>query len=98
MTTLTFGSTVSLKEAAQLIMTNPKVRFLVRGEPGIGKSTMHSIIAKAKASTHNAAYMDVPNMDLGDIAMPIIDHDNKVTRYYPNARFLSRGVHGAGCC
>jgi hypothetical protein len=87
MTTLTFGSTVSLKEAAQLIMTNPLVRFLVRGEPGIGKSTMLSIIAKAKASTHNAAYMDVPNMDLGDIAMPVVDHEARVTRYYPNSRF-----------
>jgi hypothetical protein len=87
MTTLSFGSTVSLNEAAQLIMSNPKVRFLVRGEPGIGKSTMLSFIASKLASTHNAAYMDVPNMDLGDIAMPVVDHDAKVTRYYPNARF-----------
>jgi energy-coupling factor transporter ATP-binding protein EcfA2 len=86
MTTINFGSTVSLAQAAQLIMSNPKVRFLVRGEPGIGKSTMLSFIAKALPN-HNAAYMDVPNMDLGDIAMPVIDHDNKVTRYYPNARF-----------
>lgn len=86
MTTINFGSTVTLKQAAQLIMSNPKVRFLVRGEPGIGKSTMLSTIAKALPN-HNAAYMDVPNMDLGDIAMPVIDHDNKVTRYYPNARF-----------
>jgi energy-coupling factor transporter ATP-binding protein EcfA2 len=86
MTTINFGSTVSLAQAAQLIMSNPKVRFLVRGEPGIGKSTMLSMIAKALPN-HNAAYMDVPNMDLGDIAMPVIDHDNKVTRYYPNARF-----------
>jgi hypothetical protein len=36
------------------------------------------------------AYIDVPNMDLGDIAMPVIDHETKTTRYYPNARF---GVH-----
>ncbi len=86
MTAINFGSTVTLKQAAQLIMSNPKVRFLVRGEPGIGKSTMLSTIAKALPN-HNAAYMDVPNMDLGDIAMPVIDHDNKVTRYYPNARF-----------
>jgi hypothetical protein len=87
MTTINFGSTVSLKQAATLIMTNPKVRFLVRGEPGIGKSTMLSFIAKKLASTHNAAYMDVPNMDLGDIAMPVIDHETRTTRYYPNARF-----------
>lgn len=86
MTAINFGSTVTLKQAAQLIMSNPKVRFLVRGEPGIGKSTMLSTIAKA-LPTHNAAYMDVPNMDLGDIAMPVIDHDSRVTRYYPNARF-----------
>lgn len=87
MTVINFGSTVSLKQAATLIMTNPKVRFLVRGEPGIGKSTMLSFIASALSDTHNAAYMDVPNMDLGDIAMPVIDHDKRVTRYYPNARF-----------
>ena len=86
MTTINFGSTVTLKQAAQLIMSNPKVRFLVRGEPGIGKSTMLSQIAKALPH-YNTAYMDVPNMDLGDIAMPVIDHENKVTRYYPNARF-----------
>jgi len=86
MSAINFGATVTLKQAAQLIMSNPKVRFIVRGEPGIGKSTMLSTIAKALPG-HNAAYMDVPNMDLGDIAMPVIDHDNKVTRYYPNARF-----------
>ena len=85
-TTINFGSTVTLKQAAQLILSNPKVRFLVRGEPGIGKSTMLSFIA-SQLPGHNAAYMDVPNMDLGDIAMPVIDHDHKVTRYYPNARF-----------
>jgi hypothetical protein len=36
---------------------------------------------------YDHAYIDVPNMDLGDIAMPVIDHDTKTTRYYPNARF-----------
>lgn len=84
--TISFGATVTLKQAAQLIMSNPKVRFLVRGEPGIGKSSMLSYLAN-QLPNHNAAYMDVPNMDLGDIAMPVIDHENRVTRYYPNARF-----------
>ena len=36
---------------------------------------------------YDYAYIDVPNMDLGDIAMPVIDHDTKTTKYYPNARF-----------
>lgn len=26
-------------------------------------------------------------MDLGDVAMPVIDHDTRTTKYYPNARF-----------
>lgn len=86
MSTINFGSTVTLAQAAQLIKSNPKVRFLVRGEPGIGKSTMLSAIAKA-LPTHNPAYIDVPNMDLGDIAMPVVDHETRTTRYYPNARF-----------
>jgi energy-coupling factor transporter ATP-binding protein EcfA2 len=86
MSTINFGSTVTLAQAAQLIKANPKVRFLVRGEPGIGKSTMLSAIAKA-LPTHSPAYIDVPNMDLGDIAMPVVDHETRTTRYYPNARF-----------
>jgi len=87
MSTINFGSTLTLAQAATLIMYNPKVRFLVRGEPGIGKSSMLSIIAKKLDATHLASYIDVPNMDLGDIAMPVVDHETRTTRYYPNARF-----------
>ena len=86
-TTIAFGSTLTLKQAANLILTNPQTRFMVRGEPGIGKSTMLSYLAGQLAATHNAAYIDVPNMDLGDIAMPVVNHEQRVTCYYPNSRF-----------
>ena len=86
MTTINFGKTVTLKQAAQIILATPQNRYLLQGEPGIGKSSLLGFLTEA-LPTHNAAYLDVPNMDLGDIAMPVIDHDNKVTRYYPNARF-----------
>ena len=88
MSEVNFGKTITLKQAADLICTNPGTRFLLRGEPGIGKSSMLEGIAKRLGYGH--AYIDVPNLDLGDIAMPVIDHDTKTTRYYPNARF---GVH-----
>jgi hypothetical protein len=58
---------------------------LLQGEPGIGKSSLLENIAGDLG--YEYAYIDVPNMDLGDIAMPVIDHDTKTTRYYPNARF-----------
>jgi MoxR-like ATPase len=83
-----FGKTVTLDQAATLIMTNPELRFMLRGEPGIGKSWMLEVIASKLGYGH--AYIDVPNLDLGDIAMPVIDHETKTTRYYPNARF---GLH-----
>jgi len=87
MTTLNFGNTVSLKQAADLILATPMNRYLLQGQPGIGKSSLLAVLKKA-LPTHEAAYIDVPNLDLGDIAMPVIDHETKTTRYYPNSRFM----------
>ena len=82
-----FGKSVTLKQAAQIILASPKNRYLLRGEPGIGKSSLTAVLREALPK-HHVAYMDVPNMDLGDIAMPVICKDTKTTRYYPNARFM----------
>lgn len=88
MAEVTFGKTVTLDQAMNLIMTNPELRFMLRGEPGIGKSWMLETIAEKLG--YDYAYIDVPNLDLGDIAMPVVDHETRTTRYYPNARF---GLH-----
>ena len=85
MAEVSFGKSITLKQAANLICSNPETRFLLQGEPGIGKSSLLEMIAARMGFAH--AYIDVPNMDLGDIAMPVIDHESKTTRYYPNARF-----------
>ena len=85
MSEVKFGKTITLKQAANLIKTNPTTRFLLQGEPGIGKSSLLESLAESLGYDH--AYIDVPNMDLGDIAMPVIDHESKTTHYYPNARF-----------
>ena len=86
MADLDFGKTVSLKQAAQLIVATPMNRYLLQGEPGIGKSSLIKSLS-ASLPNHETAYIDVPNMDLGDIAMPVINHETKTTAYYPNARF-----------
>jgi hypothetical protein len=85
MSEISFGKTITLKQAANLIKSNPETRFLLQGEPGIGKSSLLRSIADSLG--YEYAYIDVPNMDLGDIAMPVIDHETRTTRYYPNARF-----------
>jgi hypothetical protein len=89
MATINFGKTVSLKQAAKLIGTVKGNRFMLRGEAGIGKSSLMGALA-AMYPNHHLAYIDVPNLDLGDIAMPVICHETKTTKYYPNARF---GMH-----
>jgi len=86
MADLDFGKTVSLKQASQLILATPMNRYLLQGEPGIGKSSLLKALS-TQLPTHEVAYIDVPNMDLGDIAMPVINHETKTTAYYPNARF-----------
>jgi energy-coupling factor transporter ATP-binding protein EcfA2 len=86
MAEINFGKTVSLAQAATVIAATPMNRYLLEGEPGIGKSSLIKTLA-AMFPTHSTAYIDVPNMDLGDIAMPVIDRETKTTSYYPNARF-----------
>jgi MoxR-like ATPase len=85
MTTLNFGLTVSLKEAATLITHCTSTRFFLRGEPGVGKS---SILGGLKAHFGDAyayAYFDCAQKDLGDIAMPSMNREMRVTEYFPNA-------------
>ena len=86
MSVINFGKSVSLKQAAQIILSTPQNRYFLQGEPGIGKSSLLKTLSAALPN-HLTSYIDVPNMDLGDIAMPVIDHEAKVTRYYPNSRF-----------
>ena len=86
MSAINFGTQVSLKQAANLILATPMNRYLLQGEPGIGKSSLLKTLS-VSLPDHEVAYIDVPNMDLGDIAMPVIDRETKTTSYYPNNRF-----------
>jgi len=138
MAQLNFGKSVTLIQAAMAIATTPQVRYLLVGEPGIGKSSILELVRALREkflneraaqntnehttqntnehttqntnehTTQNtnednssppppppprpyqnvlASYSDVGTLDLGDIVMPTVDHEAKVTRYYPSARF-----------
>ena len=60
--------TVTLNQAADLILACPNNRFMLQGEPGIGKSSIIKIIQEKTG--YAACYIDVPNMDLGDVLIP----------------------------
>lgn len=78
---------VTLSQAASLILgTGDLNTILLTGAPGIGKSSILKTLAK-KLPDHVVSYIDVATLDLGDIAMPMVDRDRGVTEYAPNARF-----------
>lgn len=77
--------TVTLREAGDMILANPKGRVMLQGEPGIGKSSLIRYLEEKTG--YPTAYIDVPNLDLGDGALPVPDHETKTTGFYPNKRF-----------
>lgn len=87
MSAINFGTTVSLAEAAALIRVNPNKRYFLRGEPGIGKSSIMDYFERHYGNGYVYVYFDCVNKDLGDIAMPSIDRDKKITEYCLNAIF-----------
>ena len=87
------NKTVSLAEAARLIeAVGTTVTIMLQGEPGIGKSSILKMMSDKTPSDLPRAksYIDVTNLDLGDIAMPWIDKESGCTYHAPNVRF---GLH-----
>ena len=80
-------TTVSLKEAENLIAEVGKdLTVHLRGQPGIGKSTLLTTLAK-RFPDYEPVYIDCADLDLGDLAMPAMNHETKTTAFYPNERF-----------
>lgn len=78
---------ISLNQAENLIATVGKdVTVHLRGQPGIGKSSILQTLAK-RFSDHLPVYIDCADLDLGDLAMPAMNHNDKTTSFYPNERF-----------
>lgn len=78
---------VTLNQAATLIRTCGSTNtFLLRGAPGVGKSSILKMLAR-ELPDYTACYVDVANLDLGDLGMPVIDREAMTTSYAPNSRF-----------
>lgn len=78
---------VTLSQAATLVRTIGTTNtILFRGQPGIGKSSLLHTLQESFPD-HFISYIDAANLDLGDIAMPVVDREELITEYAPNARF-----------
>lgn len=83
---------VNINEAANSIKTLGATNtILLRGQPGIGKSTILKMLARELPDYH-PVYVDVATLDIGDLGMPVIDHEAMVTEFAPSTRFgIRRG-------
>jgi hypothetical protein len=78
---------VTLSQAATLIRTIGTTNtVMLEGQPGIGKSSILYGLQEYFPD-HFISYIDAANLDLGDIAMPVVDREELITEYAPNARF-----------
>jgi hypothetical protein len=73
-----------------LVALGNEVSFLVEGHIGSSKSSLLHDLSEL-LPTHTPVYIDMACItDAGDFQLPALDHDNKVSRYYPNE---SLGLH-----
>lgn len=78
---------INLTQAISLIRALGTTNtVLLQGQPGVGKSAILKALAK-DLPDYLPCYVDVANLDLGDLGMPVVDRDQMVTRYAPNTRF-----------
>ena len=78
---------VTLSQASTLIRNVGTTNtILLRGQPGIGKSSI-LLELQREMPDYQVCYVDVANLDLGDLGMPVIDRESMTTSYAPNTRF-----------
>ena len=77
--------TLTQAEAPELIAATPQNKYRLIGEPGIGKTSMAQEISRITGYPYTL--IDVPNMALGDGAIPIPNYEKKILEYFPNGKF-----------
>lgn len=86
--TINFNTPVELKDVPGLIATIGHHRtVMLRGEPGIGKSTVLKLLQKEFGDAYDYIYVDCPVMDVSDIVMRIPDHNTKTLQSYVSELF-----------
>ena len=86
--TINFNTPVDLKDVPGLITTIGHHRtVMLRGEPGIGKSTVLKNLEKLHGDKYDYIYVDCPVMDVSDIVMRIPDHATKTLQSYVSELF-----------
>ena len=86
--TINFNNPVELNDVPNLIATIGHHRtVLLRGEPGIGKSTVLKNLEAVLGKDYDYIYADCPVMDVSDVVMRIPDHETRSLQSYVSELF-----------
>ena len=79
---------VTLASAAKMIARfGTKKAFLLRGEPGIGKSSIMASLREKLGNGFDYIYIDCPTMDVPDVGMAMPDKESKQLEFFVNSLF-----------
>lgn len=83
---------LTFEEVVQCVKTNgTDLTYMVQGAPGVGKTAVGKKVAADMG--YPFAYIDMANMSLGDLSLPVANKDRKCAEYFPNEIFnLHSGV------
>ena len=86
MSEVLLNRSATLREAEDMIVSvGAGSTFHLVGEPGVGKTSMFkNIVAR---TGYRGIYIDAPNIELGELGIPIPDHTTKTTKIYPNEQW-----------
>lgn len=85
MSTVDFTNRLSLREAAELIAAIGTTNtILLKGEKGIGKSSIMKMLPEYLGPEYEYAYFDMGNKSEGDTAIPFPDRERKVMEFFIN--------------
>ena len=85
MSNIDFTNRLSLQEAAQLIAAVGTTNtILLKGEKGIGKSSIMKMLPEYLGPGYEYAYFDMGNKSEGDTAIPFPDKERKVMEFFIN--------------
>jgi len=86
--TINFNNPVELSDIPNLIATIGHHRtVMLRGEPGIGKSTVLTMVKQILGNEYDPIYADCPVLDVSDVVMRIPNHETKTLESYVSELF-----------
>ena len=86
--TISFNTPLSINDLTRAVeVERGAVTFVINGEPGIGKSTIHQELKRILGDGYDHIYVDCPVKDFSDIGMYIPNHESRSLSFYPSDLF-----------